>query len=96
MRPDQLDYALPLFIEEIEILNMLRDVPGVTPLMECGFLKIEDGQALPSDESHASAERLCGQVIHYGVEQAQNFLASMDRYISAGVAAISGISETKP
>ena len=31
MRPDQLDYALPLFIEEIQILTMLRDVPGITP-----------------------------------------------------------------
>jgi serine/threonine protein kinase len=84
MRPDQLDYALPLFIEEIQILTMLRDVPGITPLVECGFVKIEDGQALPSDESHASAEDLCGQVIHYGVEQAQNFLASMDRQLSVG------------
>jgi len=84
MRPDQLDYALPLFIEEIQILTMLRDVPGITPLVECGFIKIEDGQALPSDESHASAKELCGQVIHYGVEQAQNFLASMDRQLSVG------------
>ncbi len=84
MRPDQLDYALPLFNEEIQILTILRDVPGITPLVECGFIKIEDGQALPSDESHASAEELCGQVIHYGAEQAQNFLASMDRQISAG------------
>ncbi len=84
MRPDQLDYAIPLFIEEIQILTMLRDVPGITPFVECGFIKIKDGQALPSDESHASAEQLSGQVIHYGVEQAQNFLASMDRQLSVG------------
>lgn len=84
MRPDQLDYALPLFIEEIQILTLLRDVPGMTPLVECGFIKIEEGQALPSDESHASAEELRGQVIHYGAEQAQNFLASMDRQLSGG------------
>lgn len=84
MRPDQLDYALPLFIEEIQILTMLRDVPGITPMVECGFIKTEDGQALPSDESHASAKQLSGQVIHYGVEQAQNFLASMDRQLSVG------------
>ena len=84
MRPDQLDYPLPLFIEEIQILIMLRDVPGITPLVEIGFIKIEDGQALPSDESHASAEQLSGQVIHYGIEQAQNFLASMDRHLSIG------------
>jgi len=84
MRPDHIGYALPLFIEEIQILTMLRDVPGITPLVECGFIKLEDGQALPSDRSHASAQELCGQVIHYGVEQAQNFLASMDRQLSAG------------
>ena len=84
MRPDQLDYALPLFIEEIQILTMMRDVPGITPFVECGFIKIQDGQALPSDESHASAEGLSGQVIHYGAEQAQNFLASMDRQLSVG------------
>jgi serine/threonine protein kinase len=84
MRPDQLNYAIPLFIEEIQILTMLRDVPGITPFVECGFIKIEDEQALPSDESHASAEQLSGQVIHYGAEQAQNFLASMDRQLSVG------------
>jgi serine/threonine protein kinase len=84
MRADQMDYALPLFIEEIQILTLLRDVPGITPLVECGYIKIEDGQALPSDDSHASAEGLYGQVIHYGVEQVQNFLASMDRHISVG------------
>jgi serine/threonine protein kinase len=84
MRPDQLDYALPLFIEEIQILTMLRDVPGITPFVECGFIKLEDGQTLPSDESYASAQQLSGQVIHYGVEQAQNFLAAMDRQLSVG------------
>jgi serine/threonine protein kinase len=84
MRPDQLDYARPLFIEEIQILTMLRDVPGITPILECGFIKIDDGQAIPSDESHASAKELSGQVIHYGIEQAQNFLASMDRQLSVG------------
>jgi serine/threonine protein kinase len=84
MRADQLDYALPLFIDEIQILTLLNDVPGITPMVECGFLKLEDSQALPSDESHASAEQLSGQVIHYGAEQAQNFLASMSRQLSTG------------
>jgi serine/threonine protein kinase len=84
MRPDQLSYALPLFIEEVQVLTLLRDVPGITPLVECGFIKLDDGLSLPSDESHASAGQLSGQVIHYGVEQAQNFLASMDRQLSVG------------
>jgi serine/threonine protein kinase len=59
-------------------------VPGITPLVECGFIKLDQGQALPSDESHASAGHLSGQVIHYGAEQAQNFLASMDRQLAVG------------
>ncbi len=84
MRPDQQEYALPLFVEEIQILTMLRDVPGVTPLIHLGFIKLDDEQVLPSDESHASAEGLSGQVIRYGAEQAQNFLASMDRQLSIG------------
>jgi serine/threonine protein kinase len=84
MRPDQLSYALPLFIEEVQVLTMLRDVPGITPLVECGFIKLDEEQALPSDESHASAQQLSGQVVHYGVEQVQNFLASMDRQVSVG------------
>ena len=84
MRPDQLDYALPLFIEEVQILTLVHDIPGITPFVECGFIKIDEGQALPSDESHASAEPLSGQVVHFGVEQVQNFLAAMDRQLALG------------
>lgn len=84
MRPDQQNYALPLFIEEVQVLTLLRDVPGVTPFVECGYLKLDDGQVLPSDESHASAGELSGQVIHFGAEQVQNFLASMDRQLAVG------------
>jgi serine/threonine protein kinase len=39
MRSDQRDYALPLFEEEIRILRVLNDFPGVTPVFEFGFLK---------------------------------------------------------
>ena len=84
MRPDRVEYALPLFREEAQVLTMLRDVPGVTPLVECGFLHIEDGLDFPSDDSHASAAHLQGQVVRYGVEEVQNFLVSMDRYLAQG------------
>jgi serine/threonine protein kinase len=84
MRPDQLTYALPLFIEEIQVLNILRDVPGITTYAECGFIRFDEGQTLPDDGSHASARNLSGDVVHYGVEQTQNFQASMDRQITLG------------
>ncbi|PWB55055.1 MAG: hypothetical protein C3F13_04870 [Anaerolineales bacterium] len=84
MRSDQLEYAVPLFIEETQILTMLYDVPGITPLVELGYLKLDDDQSLPSDESHSSVEELTGQVIHFRTEQAQNFLAAMDRQLALG------------
>jgi serine/threonine protein kinase len=82
MRPDRMEYALPLFREEAHILSLLRDVPGVTPLVECGYLRLEDGAQLPAEDRHLSAEHLNGQVVRFGTEQIQNYLSSMDRYLS--------------
>ncbi len=82
MRPDRVEYALPLFREEAQILTMLRDVPGITPLVECGYLRIEDDQAFPREDRHANASHLSGQAVRFGAEEVQNFLASMDRYLS--------------
>jgi serine/threonine protein kinase len=84
MRPGSLEYALPLFRDEAQILTLLGDLPGITPLVECGFLLLEDGGTLPSEEGHVSAEHLRGQVARYGVEEVQNYLASMERFISQG------------
>jgi serine/threonine protein kinase len=84
MRPDQVEYALPLFIEEVQILSLLRDIPGVTPLVECGYLRLEEGQEFPADKGHASARHLKGPVVRFGIEDVQNFLASMDRQLAQG------------
>ena len=84
MRPDRLEYALPLFREEAHILSLLRDVPGVTPLIECGFLRLDDDAQLPAEDRHLSATHLSGQVVRYGAEQVQNYLSSMDRYLGQG------------
>jgi serine/threonine protein kinase len=84
IRPDQLDYALPLFKEEAQILSLLRDVPGVSPMVECGFLKIVEGQELPADDRKAPADYLRGSIIRYGSEAVQNFLAGMERQLAVG------------
>lgn len=84
MRPDRVEYALPLFREEAKILTMLRDVPGVTPLVECGFLRIEDKLDFPGDEGQASAAHLRGQIIRYGVEEVQNYLTSIEKQLALG------------
>jgi serine/threonine protein kinase len=84
MRPGSIEYALPLFREEAQILIMLGDLPGITSLVECGFLRLNDVLDLPGEEGHTSAEHLHGQVVRYGVEQVQNYLASMERHINQG------------
>ncbi len=40
MRPDKIQYALPLFKSEIQILSRMNDVTGVTPVLGLGFVKI--------------------------------------------------------
>jgi serine/threonine protein kinase len=79
-----LEYALPLFKEEARVLSLLRDVPGVTPVVECGFLRLHDGLHLPGDESHAAADGLRGDLLRYGIEEVQNFLVSMERQLASG------------
>jgi serine/threonine protein kinase len=84
MRPERVEYALPLFKEEARVLSLLRDVPGVTPVVEYGFLRFQDGLSLPGDESHASADGLRGDLLRYGIEEVQNFLVSMERQLASG------------
>jgi serine/threonine protein kinase len=85
MRPKYIEYSLPLFREEAHILTLIRDVPGVTPLVECGFLHLKDeGLEVINDERASSAAGLRGKLVRYSPEEVQNFLASMERYLAGG------------
>jgi len=84
MRPDRAEYALPLFKEEAHILSLLRDIPGITPCVEYGYLQLESGMDLPGDESQASASHLRGSLVRYGVDEVQNFLVSLERRLALG------------
>ncbi len=50
MRMDKIDYALPLFREEVLVMNAMLGVAGVTPLFECGFLKLDGDSRYPTGE----------------------------------------------
>lgn len=82
IRPERQDYALPLFVEEIKILNALKDVPGVTKMKEMGFIKPESGYQFPSDQLGDGCNNLKGKIIRYsasesiGYEQMANWSAS--------------------
>jgi serine/threonine protein kinase len=83
MRPDRKDYAPPLFREEVQILTILRDVPGVVQMIECGFILLEN-DSLPAEDDKRSAAQLKGKIIRLGVEQVPNFLTTLDRQIGQG------------
>lgn len=78
MRPDRLDYALPLFREEVQVLTILQDLPGVVPLHEFGFIHLEQGSHLPPEDKPASPSDLRGKVRRYGKDSLHQFLASLD------------------
>jgi hypothetical protein len=78
MRPDRLEYALPLYREEIQILNVMRNVPGVTPLLECGLIQLEDGSQFPPDNRPINARALAGNIVRFGPDQTLNFLSIVD------------------
>jgi len=60
MRPDRVDYSLPLFREEAQVLTLLRDVPGITPLVECGFIRLENPKDFPAEDGQSALDQLRG------------------------------------
>lgn len=84
MRPDRVEYALPLFREETQILSLLRNIPGVVPLIECGFLSFEPDSSLPPEDRNASASDLKGEALRYGLDSVHNFLADLEPFTLKG------------
>jgi len=84
IRPDRLEYALPLFREEAQILSLLRNIPGIVPLLECGFIALDPESSLPPEEHSHSAAELTGEVQRYGLDSIHNFLADLEPAVQAG------------
>lgn len=84
LRGDRADYGLPLFREEVQILTLMRDVPGMVRLVELGFIQLEGEQALPSDERPIPASNLQGAVVRMGVNEVREFVSALERRIGQG------------
>ncbi len=80
MRPDRLDYALPLFREEIQVLTILQDTPGVVPLHEFGFIHLEKNSSLPAEDKPGAPSDLHGRVRRYGKDNLHQFMANLDTF----------------
>ena len=91
MRPDKLQYALPLFRTEIQILDRLKDIPGITPMIGMGFLKPaelhwpdEIAPMTTSLQQAASAADLTGTFDLYGPEDSEAVLSELDERTAEG------------
>ena len=89
MRPDNKQYALPLFRSEAYILDQLKDVPGITPMLGLGFLKVVEGiwphEIAPLSTSlaeEASAVSLAGEADLFLPEETDLFLTELQERVS--------------
>lgn len=79
MRPNQVEYALPLFIEEVRVMRIMQQFAGITPIFEFGFLRPEP--ELPPERVLLEPERLSGQLLRYGWENADEYVENLPRYV---------------
>lgn len=84
LRTERVEYGLPLFREETQILALMRDVPGVTGLLECGYINLDAGAQLPPDDRPADARHLTGKVLRFGANEIRNFIAGLDTKTGQG------------
>lgn len=85
MRLDKLDYAMPLFIEETRVFNVINDIPGVNRLIECGFLWMGGKDAkLPGDYDRNSIKSLHGDIQRIGPDSLDRFWDQMDQQVNIG------------
>jgi serine/threonine protein kinase len=83
MRMDKVSYALPLFREEVQVLAVMKDVPGIAHLLECGFLLLDEGAQLPLDSNVENAPA-SGLVVRLGVNVVREFLDQIEARIKDG------------
>ncbi len=91
MRPDKTAYALPLFENEIKILDRMEGVNGVTPMLGLGFLQVADGNwpgeiapLTTSLENRASANHIKGMADLYQPDEVDLILSELVSRVDDG------------
>ena len=82
MRPDEIEYAKPMFVEEAVILNQLHDVPGVMRMLKLGFVRFDNIEDIPPDKSPGNAKYLSGEIISFNPKETDLFLKQYEVNIS--------------
>jgi serine/threonine protein kinase len=85
MRFDKADYATPLFREEVQVLTLMQDIPGVSRMLECGFLWMDaKNESLPLDHNLGAIQLLRGDALRIGPDSSAKFLELLDEQVKQG------------
>ena len=83
MRMDKVNYSLPLFCEEVRVLSRMQEIAGVSHLLECGFIQLDEGAEFPLD-SASQAPLAVGRVMRIGLASSDEFLNRIQGKIDEG------------
>lgn len=81
MRTDKSSYALPLFKEEVKVLSVLRDIPGVMKMYSMGFIENKKSIRLPKDSTRQGLREMEGSVVSYSPDEYNEFLFDLAQKI---------------
>ncbi len=90
MRHDKIAYARPLFLEEYRILAGLKGSEALTPMLQAGFLKTEDGSTWPAEvaplskalEQQGEAARLRGSMVLFEPDEIDDLLDQFEERLA--------------
>ncbi len=86
MHPKRIAYATPLFVEEVHILSLLQNVPGVNPLIECGFLLLDEKLKvfLEAEDRVIAPPPGWFEVTRCGLDAVHQFVTEVEERLSQG------------
>lgn len=92
MRHDKINYATPLFLEEYKILTGLRGMQGLTPMLQAGFMKPNEGTIWPNEiaplskqmQSMGEATRVSGTLALFEPDEIETVLEQFHERLTDG------------
>lgn len=96
MRPDEIAYAKPMFVEEAAILQALSDIPGVMQMTELGHIAFDNPEDIPPDEIDGNGRRLTGRVLRYSPDETTQYLDAFEDCIETGWLPYLGLRRSHP
>lgn len=90
MRYDKKSYAVPLFKQELMILQGIAGKQGLTSMLQSGFLKTDEHTRWPAEQApltkslelESSASQITGQMISFDFDETDKMLAEFDQRLS--------------